>query len=103
MDEFVAAATSAVAGAAPKRPVAVLVGEVDPATEAFSSRTTPESSLGAVAEIIRLTLRSDDHVAESEGKLIMVLSGATADDARSVRVKTIERRFVFPSSECLRR
>ena len=83
-DEFVVAAKAAVAGAAPKRPVAVLVAEVDPPTEATATRSTPESSLGAVSEIIRHTLRSDDHVGGSEGKLIMVLAGATADDGRSV-------------------
>src|SRR3954468_7579261 len=83
-DEFVVAAKAAVAGAAPKRPVAVLIGEVDPATEGAISRTTPESSLGAVAEIIRHTLRSDDHVGGGDGKLIMVLTGATAEDGRSV-------------------
>ena len=83
-DEFVVAAKSAVAGAAPKRPVAVLVGEVDPTSDAASTRSTPESSLGAVAEIIRHTLRSDDHVGGSDGKLVMVLTGATADDGRSV-------------------
>jgi len=48
-DEFVVAAKAAVAAAGPKRPVAVLVGEVDPPGEATSARTTPESSLGAVA------------------------------------------------------
>jgi tetratricopeptide (TPR) repeat protein len=83
-DEFVIAAKAAVAGAAPKRPVAVLVGEVDPPNDATSPRTTPESTLGAVAEIIRHTLRSDDHVGGSEGKLILVLTGATAEDGRSV-------------------
>jgi len=83
-DEFVVAAKAAVAGAAPKRPVAVLVAEVDPPNEATATRSTPESSLGAVSEIIRHTLRSDDHVGGGEGKLIMVLAGATADDGRSV-------------------
>ena len=83
-DEFVIAAKAAVAAAAPKRPVAVLVGEVDPSNDATSPRTTPESTLGAVAEIIRHTLRSDDHVGGSDGKLIMVLAGATAEDGRSV-------------------
>ena len=83
-DEFVVAAKAAVAAAAPKRPVAVLVAEVDPPNDATSTRTTPESSFGAVAEIIRHTLRSDDHVGGGDGKLIMVLAGSTADDGRSV-------------------
>ena len=83
-DEFVVAAKAAVAAAAPKRPVAVLVAEVDPPNDAASTRNTPESSLGAVAEVIRHTLRSDDHVGGSDGKLIMVLAGSTADDGRSV-------------------
>ena len=83
-DEFVVAARSAVSGAGPKRPVAVLVGEVDPPGEATGSRTTPESSLGAVAEILRHTLRSDDHVGRDNNRLVLVLAGATADDGRSV-------------------
>jgi hypothetical protein len=83
-DEFVVAAKAAVAAAAPKRPVAVLVAEVDPPNDAASTRTTPESSLAAVAEIIRHTLRSDDHVGGRDGKLIMVLAGSNADDGRSV-------------------
>jgi tetratricopeptide (TPR) repeat protein len=83
-DEFVAAASSAVSSAAPKRPVAVLVGEVDPPSDPSATRATPESSLGAVSEILRHTLRSDDHVGRSDDRLVMVLAGSNAEDGRSV-------------------
>ena len=78
-----AAAEAAVAAAAPKRPVAVLACEVDPGDESTSGKTAAESRLGAVAEIIRHALRSDDSVGCVGDQLVMVLVGATADDGRS--------------------
>jgi len=85
-DEFVAAATAAVAGAAPRTPVAVLVAEVDPtdAPDGSAALRSIASATGAVAEIVRHTLRADDHVGVSDEGLVMVLVGATADDGRSV-------------------
>lgn len=81
-DEFVAAAQAAVAGAAPKRPVVILVCEVDPVGDA-SGTPSADSRIGAVAEIIRHALRSDDSVGTVGDQLVMVLVGATADDGRS--------------------
>ena len=83
-DEFVAAARAAVTGAPPKRPVAVLVCEVDPVDDPMPGRAPPESRMGAVAEVVRHTLRTDDHVGGVDDRLVMVLVGATAEDGRSV-------------------
>ena len=83
-DEFIAAAEAALAEGAPKRPVAVLVSEVDPCDQASQARPTPDSSLGAVAEIARHTLRGDDHVGRIDDRLVMVLANATAEDGRAV-------------------
>lgn len=85
-DEFAAAAQSAVAGAAPRTPVAVLVAEVDPAepSDAAGVLRSTQSAVGAVAEIVRHTLRADDHVGVLDDGLVMVLVGASADDGRSV-------------------
>ncbi|MDB4877094.1 MAG: diguanylate cyclase [Gemmatimonadetes bacterium] len=85
-DEFVAAAQAAVAGAAPKSPVAVLVGSVDPADVAGPAgpEVNEASRLAAVAEAARYLLRADDHVGLIDDRLVIVLTGATADDGRSV-------------------
>jgi len=81
-DEFLSAARATLSRAAPKQPVAVLVSEVDPSSHP-TSRAGAISD-GAVADIVRHTLRSDDHVGTIDGKLVMVLPGASADDGRSV-------------------
>ncbi len=83
-DEFVVAAQAALSAAAPKQPVAVLLAEVDPGEPSTDGRTTLESNLSAVAEIVRHTLRCDDHVGRVDGRLVMVLAGATAEEGRSV-------------------
>ena len=80
-DEFVTAANAAIAVAAPKAPVAVLIGAVDPAE---GQAAPPKSSLAAVAEMTRHLLRADDHVGMIDDRLVMVLVNATADDGRSV-------------------
>jgi tetratricopeptide (TPR) repeat protein len=82
-DEFIAAAHAAVADGAPKRPAGVLVCEVDPGDLA-KARPGPDSTLGAVAEIARHTLRGDDHVACIGDHLVMVLANASAEDGRAV-------------------
>jgi len=94
-DEFVAAAQAAIAGAAPKRPVAVLVCEVDPLSG--SAKQTPDPRIGAVAEIVRHMLRSDDSVCQGRDQLVMVLVGASADDGRSAgeRICALVRSHVF--------
>ena len=80
-DEFIAAAKAAVAAAAPKSPVAVLVGVVDPSE---GEAPALKSSLAAVAEVTRHLLRGDDQVGLIDDQLVMVLVGATADDGRLV-------------------
>jgi tetratricopeptide (TPR) repeat protein len=80
-DEFAAAAQAAVAGAAPKSPVAILIGAVDPLEGA---EVDAKSRLAAVTEVTRYLLRGDDHVGLIDGHLVVVLSGATADEARAV-------------------
>jgi tetratricopeptide (TPR) repeat protein/GGDEF domain-containing protein len=85
-DEFVAAAQAAVAGAVPKKPVSVLIGEVDPVEEPAGATavSSGESRLGVVAETVRHMLRGDDHVGLINDRLILVLAGTTAEDGRSV-------------------
>jgi hypothetical protein len=83
-DEFVTAARATVAAGVPRQPVALLVAEVDPVEDPGAAVAATESRYGAVAEIIRHTLRSDDHVGWVDDLLVMVLAGATAEDGRSV-------------------
>ncbi|MEO7086549.1 MAG: AAA family ATPase, partial [Gemmatimonadaceae bacterium] len=83
-DEFVAAAEAVTTTAAPRRPVAILACEIDPGQPSSISRATPESRLGAVADIVRHTLRTDDHVGRIGTRLVLVLPGATSEDGRSV-------------------
>jgi tetratricopeptide (TPR) repeat protein len=80
-DEFVAAAQAAVAGAAPKSPVAILIGAVDPVE---GVEVGAKSRLAAVTEVTRYLLRGDDHVGLIDDHLVVVLSGANADEARAV-------------------
>ncbi|MEO6879159.1 MAG: diguanylate cyclase, partial [Gemmatimonadaceae bacterium] len=80
-DEFVAAAQAAVAGAASKSPVAILLGAVDPVE---GGDVGEKSRLAAVTEVTRYLLRGDDHVGLIDEHLVVVLSGATADEARAV-------------------
>ena len=80
-DEFLAAARAAVAAAAPKSPVAVLLGVVDPVD---GDSASPASRLAAVAEVTRHLLRGDDHVGLVDGRLVVLLVGATAEDGRAV-------------------
>ncbi len=96
--EFLAAAHAAVAGAAPKQPVAVLAVELDPPPPATGAlHAAPESVMAAVAEIVRHTVRGDDHVGTADDQLVIVLAGATADDARSVgeRICAVVRHHDF--------
>jgi tetratricopeptide (TPR) repeat protein len=81
-DEFVAAAQAAVAGAAPRQPVAVLVVGIDPSDAAGAVLAPEESAFGAVAEIIRHTVRSDDLVGRIDGRLVVILIGSTSEDGR---------------------
>ncbi|HXT16908.1 MAG TPA: AAA family ATPase [Gemmatimonadaceae bacterium] len=82
-DEFVAAAQAAVAGAAPRQPVAVLVAEVDPSPAPAGVLPPAESAIGAVAEVLRHTLREDDMVGRLGDRLIVVIPGAAAEDGRA--------------------
>jgi GGDEF domain-containing protein len=101
--EFVAAARAAVAAAAPRQPVALLVIDIDPGA---GLRASPESAVAAVAEVLRHTLRADDHVGgvaseRSDGgetsELVVVLSGASAAGGRSVgeRICAVVRNHDF--------
>jgi tetratricopeptide (TPR) repeat protein/GGDEF domain-containing protein len=82
-DEFVAAAQAAVAAAAPRQPVAILIVEVDPADASGAVLPAAESAIGAVAEIVRHTAREDDMVGRIDNRLVMVLPGSTAEDGRA--------------------
>lgn len=82
-DEFVAAAQSAVASAAPRQPVAVLVVEVDPLALPGANGAAHESALAAVAEIIRHTAREDDMVCRIGDRLALVLPATNSEEARA--------------------
>ena len=82
-DEFVAAAQSAVASAAPRQPVAVLIVEVDPVPVSGTNGAANESALAAVAEIIRHTAREDDMVCRIGDRLAMVLPATNSEEARA--------------------
>ncbi len=82
-DEFVAAAQAAVAAAAPRQPVAILVIEVDPLSDPAVNGAGKESAIGALSEIIRHTAREDDLVGRIGDRLVMVLPSTTADDGRA--------------------
>lgn len=86
-DEFVTAAQTAVAAAAARQPVAVLVAEVDPTEVAGGVLPPTESAIGAVAEVLRHTLREDDMVGRAGDRLVVVIPGASADDARAAGVR----------------
>lgn len=95
--EFVAAAESAVGAAAPRQPVTLLTVEVDPGP---ALRASPESAIAAIAEVLRHTLRADDHVGAvgaEAGELVVVLAGAAADGGRSVgeRICSVVRNHDF--------
>jgi len=100
-DEFAAAARAAVASAAARQPVAVLVVEVDP-TEATGAVLAPEeSALGAVAEVIRHTVRGDDLVGRIDDRLVVILPGASSEDARSQGERLCATVRIHPFGEGL--
>jgi tetratricopeptide (TPR) repeat protein len=82
-DEFVAAAQAAIAAAAPRQPVAILVCEVDPTEAAGAVLPPAESAIGAFVEVLRHTLREDDLVGRVGDRLVVVTPGAIADDGRA--------------------
>ncbi|HEY4128980.1 MAG TPA: AAA family ATPase, partial [Gemmatimonadaceae bacterium] len=82
-DEFVAAAQSAIAAAAPRQPVSVLVAEVDQSGLPGAILPANELAFAALAEMARYVLRDDDLVARINNRLVMVLVGANAEDGRS--------------------
>jgi tetratricopeptide (TPR) repeat protein len=95
--EFVAAAEAAVSAAAPRQPVTLLTVEVDPGP---GLRASPESAVAAIAEVLRHTLRADDHVGAvgaETGELVVVLAGASAEGGRSVgeRICSVVRNHDF--------
>lgn len=65
----------------PKQPVAVLIADADPLPDAAENGRF--NADGAIADIARHMLRADDHIGSIDGKLVMVLPGATADDGRA--------------------
>ena len=96
-EEFVIAAQAAVSAATAAHSVAVLVSDIDRVEDPTVIGSLAGSTLGAVAEIVRHMLRSDDHVGWIENGLVIVLSGATADDGRAVaeRICAAVRNHAF--------
>lgn len=96
-EEFVIAAQAAVSAATAAHSVAVLVSDIDRVEDPAVIGSLAGSTLGAVAEIVRHMLRSDDHVGWIENGLVIVLSGATADDGRAVaeRICAAVRNHAF--------
>jgi tetratricopeptide (TPR) repeat protein len=92
-DEFAAAAQAAVAAATPRQPVALVVAELDPPAgtpagtpdgATGAARPTSEFVIGAVFELVRHALRADDLVGRMGDRIVTVLIGAAAEDARWV-------------------
>src|SRR5690242_9391832 len=67
-------------------PMAVVVAQVDEAPEpSAADESEPAETLNrAAAEVIRRSLRADDLVGRVDGRIVMILANATADDARAV-------------------
>ena len=68
-------------------PMAVVVAQVDSTAEtnATVDESEPTETLNqAAAEVIRRSLRADDLVGRVNGRIVMILANATADDARAV-------------------
>jgi tetratricopeptide (TPR) repeat protein len=66
-------------------PVAVVVAEIDaPAADPAASAEQLDELNAAIVEMIRHSLRADDLVGRLDGRVVMVLANANADDGRSV-------------------
>ena len=68
-------------------PIAVVVAQIDEAVEPSAAgglSDTGAETLSRAGEMIRRSLRADDLVGRVDGRIVMILANATADDARAV-------------------
>ena len=101
LDDFVAAAQSALAAAAASRPMAIMVIEVDPAWAPKKSALLSHSSMDVVREIVRHSLRDDDTVGTVGDRLVVVLGNTNAEEARSIgeRLCAVVRTHTFANGQ----
>ncbi|HEU4785812.1 MAG TPA: AAA family ATPase, partial [Gemmatimonadaceae bacterium] len=83
-DELATAANKAAAAAAAKHPVAVIVAQVDHPPTNGKSPASEERVLHDLREIVMHSLRPGDLVGVLDGRLIMVVNDASAEDARVI-------------------
>ncbi|HSQ32714.1 MAG TPA: AAA family ATPase [Gemmatimonadaceae bacterium] len=83
-DELATAAEKAVGTAAAKHPVAVVVAQVDHPPTNGKSAASEERVLHDLREIVMHSLRPSDLVGVLDGRLIMVVNDASAEDARVI-------------------
>jgi tetratricopeptide (TPR) repeat protein/GGDEF domain-containing protein len=83
-DELAAAADPVVRAAAPRHPVAVITAEIDRAPSNGNSPAEAERVLHDLREIVMHSLRPVDLVGTVDGRLVMIVHDATADDGRVI-------------------
>ena len=83
-DELAIAADKAAAAAAAKHQVAVIVAQVDHPPTNGKSPASEERVLHDLREIVMHSLRPSDLVGVLDGRLIMVVNDASAEDARVI-------------------
>ena len=83
-DELAAAAEKAVVGAAAKHPVAVIAAQVDRAPSNGTSAANEERVLHDLREIVMHSLRPADLVGAIDGRLVMLVHEASAEDGRVI-------------------
>lgn len=96
-DELVAAADKAIGAATAKHPVAVIAAQIDRGTTNGTSPANDERVLHDLREIVMHSLRPEDLVGLSDGRLVMIVSEATAEDARVIgeRLATAVRNRTY--------
>ena len=83
-DELTAAAELAVSGSTGRQPVAVIAAQVDHAPSNGASPAREERVLHDLREIAMHSLRPSDLVGVADGRLVMVVHEASAEDGRVI-------------------
>lgn len=83
-DELATAAEKAVGAAGARKPVAVIAAQIDRATSNGASPANEERVLHDLREIVMHSLRPADLVAVLDGRLVMLVHEASAEDGRVI-------------------
>jgi len=83
-DELATAAEKAVGAAGARKPVAVIAAQIDRATSNGASPASEERVLHDLREIVMHSLRPADLVAVLDGRLVMLVHEASAEDGRVI-------------------